>query len=47
MAPKPNIRFNTKMAWPFTFNRDTSKMVDFVTAYNKIRIREMLVEKQV
>ena len=47
---RPNTRFNSKMAKPFTFNRDVSKVVSFVIAcklYIRIRMREILIEEQI
>jgi len=47
---RPNTRFNSKMAKPFTFNRDISKVVSFVIAcklYIRMRMREVLIEEQV
>ena len=47
---RPNTRFNSKMAKPFTFNRDVSKVVSFVIAcklYIRMRMRKVLIEEQV
>ena len=47
--PRPNIRFNSKIAKLPTFDEDTNKVTGFVTVYKlyiRIRIKKILVKKQ-
>ena len=49
-APKPNNRFNSEIAKLPLFDRDSSKVIGFVTAYNlyiRIKIREIIVKEQI
>ena len=50
VASKSNIGFNIKIAKPFIFDGDFSKVVEFIIAYRlyiRIRIREIAVEEQI
>jgi len=48
VALELNTRSNIKVAKPLTFNRDTSKVLEFLMAcrlYIRMRMRNTLVEK--
>ena len=48
--PRPNTRSNVEVAKPQTFNREVCKVSSFLMAYKlyiRMRMREMLVEKQI
>jgi len=50
VALKFNIGFNIKITKLFIFDRDFSKIVEFIMAYRlyiRIRMREIAVEKQI
>jgi len=47
---RPNTRSNVDMAKPPTFNRDTIKVLDFITAYRlyiRIKMKDTLIEEQI
>ena len=50
IALRSNTRLNIDMAKPPTFNRDTTKVSDFITAcklYIRIKMRDTLVKEQI
>jgi len=47
---RPNTRSNVDMAKPPTFNRDTIKVLDFITVYRlyiRIKMKDNLIEEQI
>ena len=50
VALRPNTRSNVDMAKPLIFNRDITKVSDFIIVcrlYIRMKIRDNLVEKQI
>ena len=50
VGEESNTKFNIEMAKPLIFNRDTSRVGEFIIAYRlylRMKMRETIVEKQI